>query len=653
MPTSQKSSEDVIEPAGLRRIRGRAIWIGFLMCIPVCFAVTGVRDSTIFSIMVPPISGLLALLLLNAPLRKFLPTLALSQSDLVVIFSILSVASVVAGEWVSLGQPLIYNIPFNAKNNDTFKNYLAKQMPDWLVVKDLTDVQDMEGGGKGFAYVLGKMPLFLPKILGWSALSLSLLFAMQCINSLMRGAWCERERLTFPLIQLPVSLCEGGGSGGMWRSKAMWIAFGIMFAIDILNGLNYLYPNLPAIPVKTLIQLDQGFKEPPLSNIGDFRISIYPFMAAIGFFMPSDLLFSFVVFFLLRKLTHVILASNGIPQSTFSGTGVLPGPPYFDEQTWGATLALFLGALWVSRDYLKEVWGDIRTGRRGEDGGIKHQWAFVGLIASCVITIGFGMFAGGIPMPYMIGYIALFFVFSIVLTRVRAQLGPPTHEFAYFGVNAFMFRFFGTKWLTDRQATWLSGGFLTMNRMYRNHPQSHQLESMKMAQMERLNQKTMFWVIGAACVVGFFLSNFFNIQRPYRTGTLGWTEASSYLDNILRDRHGPDLIGIIMTIVGFAVVMVMDLLRFRFPGFPLHPAGYWLSMNFGVDYYWFGLLLALLVKGFVQRYYGLNGYDKLRSVALGIMMGEYAAETIWMTMALITHQSTYTISFNDRSLGLQ
>jgi hypothetical protein len=108
-----------------------------------------------------------------------------------------------------------------------------------------------------------------------------------------------------------------------------------------------------------------------------------------------------------------------------------------------------------------------------------------------------------------------------------------------------------------------------------------------------------------------------------------------------------------MTIFGFVVVMVLDALRFRFPGFPLHPAGYWLSMNFGVDYYWFGLLIALLVKNFVQRYYGLSGYDRLRAVALGILLGEYSAETIWMVMALVTKQSTYTISFNDRSLGKQ
>jgi len=65
------------------------------------------------------------------------------------------------------------------------------------------------------------------------------------------------------------------------------------------------------------------------------------------------------------------------------------------------------------------------------------------------------------------------------------------------------------------------------------------------------------------------------------------------------------------------------------------------------------MLVALIVKLFVQRYYGLRGYDKLRSVAMGILIGEYAAELIWMTMALVTNQSTYTISLADRDLGRQ
>lgn len=653
LPPESPAAEPSPTRSRLLGIRGRAVFLGFLLCIPVLWAVTNQAVSTIFSMMVPPISALLIAIILNIPLRKFVPKLALNQADLITVFTIVSIAGIAGSEWMSLGHSILYVMPIHGRWSGTYKDYLIKQIPDFMAIKDLALVKDMEGGGRNWDYVLAKIPLFLPKIGMWALLSLSMVFAMQCINSLMRGAWCDRERLTFPLIQLPVAMSEGGGSKGMWKSRAMWIAFTVMFSIDMLNGLNYLYPNLPSLPVKTLMQIDQALKDPPWSQIGDFRISIFPFMAAIGLFMPSDLLLSFVAFFLLRKATHVALAANGIPQGTFSGTGLQPGPPFFDEQTWGGVLAMFLGALWVSKDYLKEVWRDIRNRAPSSDGGIKHTWAFAGLLGCSIIVVVFGCVAGQLPAHYMTLYFGLFLVFSIVMTRIRAQLGPPTHEFAFFGVNAMMFRFFGNKWLTDRQASWLTGGFLMMNRMYRNHPMPIQLESMKMAQMNGIRQKPVFWVMIAAAVAGFFLAYWFTFVRVYRTGSIPWNEASPYLENILRDRKGPDILGIVMTIFGFAVVMVLDAIRFKFPGFPLHPAGYVLSLNFGVDYYWFGLLLALLVKNFVQRYYGLKGYDQLRMVALGILLGEYAAETIWMGMALITKQSTYTISFNDRSLGMQ
>jgi len=633
--------------------RMRAVVAGLLLTFPAVYASSTQGVSGIFSIMVAPMSALLLVLILNYPLRRFMPKWAFNQADLIIIFSIVSVASAVGGEWSTFNHAVQYNYPFYSKwNNGTFKDYLSKYVPNWLALKDFEQVKDIQGGGRDVFYVFGKIPLYWPIWVGWFGLVGSMCFAFLCINSLMRNAWCERERLTFPLIQLPVAMSEEGGGGGIWKSKYMWFAFIAMFSIDILNGLNYLNPNIPAIPVKDLFYIDRAFKDPPLSNIGDFRISIYPFMAAIGIFVPSDLLLSFVVFFLMRKVTHVALAAQGIPQSTFSGTAIAPGPPYFDEQTWGGVIALFLGALWVSRDYLKEVWGDIRKFRRATDGGIPHTVAFAGLIVCFGIMMWYGIY-GGLPVGYMVPYITLFLIFSVVLTRLRAQFGTPTHEFAFFGSSSIMHRFMGTKWLTDGQATYVAQVFVLMNRIYRNHPMPYQLEAMKMSKDEKLHQGKLMAVIGVATVLGFFLAQFFLTVKVYRTGVVGWTDAAGYLENILRDRKGPDVTGIVMTVVGFSIVMILDAIRFRFPGFPLHPGGYVLCMNYGVDYYWFGMLIALLVKNFTQKYYGLSGYEKLRQVAFGILIGEYAAETIWMAMALITNQSTYTISFNDRSLGAQ
>ncbi|HWA84127.1 MAG TPA: DUF6785 family protein [Fimbriimonadaceae bacterium] len=636
-------------PPSTGSFRARAFLLGLALCFPVAWVVSLTPQSNFFSMPVAPIGVLLGLLILNFPLRKLAPKWAMTQADLIVVFAIVSICSAIGAEWGRVGQSHTYQFTLDAASNPTAQKFV-EHLPASMTIRDPNALKDIQTGGHDLAYTLSRLPLYLPKWILWGFLVCSVMFAMLCINSLMRGAWTEKEKLAFPLIQLPMEMTDKGGGGAMWRSKAMWIAFGIMFAIDMLNGFNYLYPNLPALPVKEYFDIGDLFKDPPWSNIGEFHVGIYPFMAALGIFMPSDLILSVIVFFLLRKASHVVLASYGIPQETFSGSAISPGPPYFDEQSWGGVFALFAGAMWVSRSYLREVWRDIRQGITAEDGGISHRFAFLGLVFSVAVAIAYGMY-GGLPAWYMIPYVLIFLIFCVVITRLRAQLGPPTHEFAYFGPTALMNRFVGNRFFTEGQATWLSAAFLFMNRYSRTLPMPFQLEAMKMGRLAGVRQKGLFWSIACAIVLGFLLTYFFQQAIAFRLGHGGGTDAPTYLNNLVGDRHGPDAVGIAMTVVGFLIVLGLDAIRFRVPGFPLHPAGYVLAINFGVDYYWMGLLLALLVKTFVQRYYGLRGYDKLRSVALGLLLGEYAAETIWMLMAAITKHSTYTISFNPRTIG--
>ena len=103
-----------------------------------------------------------------------------------------------------------------------------------------------------------------------------------------------------------------------------------------------------------------------------------------------------------------------------------------------------------------------------------------------------------------------------------------------------------------------------------------------------------------------------------------------------------------MTSQAQAAAPLAGVVGLAFFGFPLHPAGYALAMNFGVDYYWFGLLLALIVKVAVQRYSGLRGYEKLRMAAFGIILGEFVAEGIWGGYSMLHRVATYSISINGR-----
>ncbi|MBM3496081.1 MAG: hypothetical protein FJX72_17440 [Armatimonadetes bacterium] len=108
----------------------------------------------------------------------------------------------------------------------------------------------------------------------------------------------------------------------------MWMAFGVMFGVDMLNGLAFFYPALPRINVRFLGDVAKWFPNRPWSDIGWTPIGVFPYLSAIGLFMPTDLLFSCVFFFFFRKAQQVLLSSMGYEQGYFGGGGLLPSPPY-------------------------------------------------------------------------------------------------------------------------------------------------------------------------------------------------------------------------------------------------------------------------------------------------------------------------------------
>src|SRR5579862_9260067 len=132
-PESVGRSENRIP---LNPLRARSAILGFLLCVPVTYAVVNANQSTIFSVMVPPISALLGLIVLNLPLRLFAPKWSLGMADLLVIYAIVSVAGTVAGEYTSVAAPIAYNIPSQAKTDAMVRDYFVKQFPDQMAVKE-------------------------------------------------------------------------------------------------------------------------------------------------------------------------------------------------------------------------------------------------------------------------------------------------------------------------------------------------------------------------------------------------------------------------------------------------------------------------------------------------------------------------------------
>ncbi|MCL6623055.1 MAG: hypothetical protein K6T17_00375 [Fimbriimonadales bacterium] len=640
--------------APLRRvITLRAIAGGVLCCIPVTYWNAWQPVGTIYSLLFSTMGMLIVLVFINHILHRFNSRWAFTSQEMIVMYGMFSVASAISGEWTFLNTQYIHVYSAFKDRDPLYSQIFLKYIPEEFYFLDGSQLRDYVAGGFSRTYFLTRLDIWLPRILMWTLLYGLITVALLCVNYLMRDAWLRRERLSYPLIQLPVALMEDDGRGGLWKSKLFWGGFFVMLAIDLLNGFQFLYPNLPSIPVKQWIDLGTLFPDQPWASLGYTPLALYPFIAALALFMPSDLLFSVIVFFILRKLMVVTTAAYGMERGTFGGGFLIPEAPYLTEQSWGAIFGLFATALWVARGYLREVAQKILAGTPAEDGGISHRTAFILFLLSSAGVLYFLNWSG-LPFLILIPYFLAFVLFSFVITRMRAQLGPPSHEFAFMGPNQLLMNFYGMRNIPERAATILATLFFSINRLSRSHPMPVQLEAMKIADQHKVSLGGMFWLLGISLFLGAFLGMMWMVQRGYVRGAdPGWGDPVVIVKGITQNPVGPNITGMAMVLVGFLVVTGLDALRFRIPQFPLHPVGYALSLNFGVDYYWFGLLIALIVKGLVLRYYGLRGFRQLKNVAFGILVAEFTAELLWASVAMITRQSTYTIGYNERGLYTQ
>jgi hypothetical protein len=187
------------------------------------------------------------------------------------------------------------------------------------------------------------------------------------------------------------------------------------------------------------------------------------------------------------------------------------------------------------------------------------------------------------------------------------------------------------------------------NRIHRTHPMPSQLEQMKLGERTGTSQGVIAVGVMLAVVAASVSGHLIRIWLGYRWGAaMGGGDVTNVVNELTTNPRVPNAAAMISVVAGFALVLGLNYLRFQLPWFPLNPMGYALSMNFGVDYYWFGLIIAWLLKAGVQRYVGLKGYHKLHHAALGVILGEFTVEAVWAVVSMVTRMATYSISINGR-----
>jgi hypothetical protein len=331
-----------------------------------------------YSLLYPAVALLLALVLLNAAAQRWAPRRALSRSEILTIYIMVTCSLPLAGfGMVRFLMPSLAYPRYLALTQGGFWTRWQDYLPRWMTPRDPAAIIGFFQGGSGVPWGAWAVPLLV-----WSLFFLGLVATELALVILLRRQWIASERLTFPIVYVPLQITAEGA--GFLRNWLLWIGFAIPFVMESLLALNYLFPAVPAVQLRA--SYPQYFTTRPWVGLGGLPIGYYPIAVGLAYFIPTDVSFSCWFFFLATKFLSVGAMALGLDQS---GSISQSKMPFYQEQAAGAWIALGLMVLWVGRK------GLARAFRPAEgDEGRLLRWARWGLIFGVVVTVGFVIAAG-------------------------------------------------------------------------------------------------------------------------------------------------------------------------------------------------------------------------------------------------------------------
>lgn len=578
--------------------------------------------------------------LVNLYVQKRWPEYALAPGEMMTIYMMLSVGGTFCShDFLQVMIPMLAFPKYAANPQNNWEVVILKYIPSWAILSENRDAMNGLAVGNASLYRLDILLAWFKPLAFWSVFIAALMGCLLCITLFFRKHWTEKEKLTFPIVQIPMIISTG--LEGLLRNKLFWIAFAISGTIDLVNGINFLYPNFPKIPIVEAFLFREYFVERPWNAIAATRIDLYPFVIGLSFFIPTDLAFSCWFFFLFYRLQLVLAASIGIHD--------LPGFPFINEQAAGGYLALGLLALYLSRRHLAGVARSVLGlpgGESPEDEPLSYRTVFILFSACFGILLVQGMMLGA-SLGVLAIFFAIFFLYSIAIARMRAELGPPAHDLHALGPDVLLHNALGTRGAgTGNIAAFTL--FFWFNRAYRAHFSPHSMEGFKAAQLTRIVARSMMKAMIIAMIVGLASALWAVVHALYVHGYGGrpagdafaseaWNKMAAWLTFPQRIRGAATG----ATVVGLLFSLFLGAMRMRFTWWAWHPVGYATATSWSMERLWFPLFVGWLAKTLITRYGGAKLYRGALPFFVGLVLGEFFVGSLWMIYGSFANMRVY------------
>lgn len=596
--------------------------------------------------VIQAVAALVLFLALNPLLARIHPRLALSRAEVLVIFTILSITPLIN----SIGMMrMLLPAMVCAKYYATPENHLDvvwERLPRWFGPRDEKVIFDAFRGHQPSV----PWGAWLPGLTVWFCFCLAMFIALLCLATIFRRQWTERERLTFPLMQVVEELAptQAGGSAGILRNPYFWIGFTIPAVYNLAQMAHAFFPSFPALGRN--FDIGKGLEARPWVALRPLQLWYRPELVGLCYLMSTEVTFSIWFTYLLLRFSRLLATAAGFvePYSPF---------PYDQSQAMGAYVALALVSCWLGRQALREVFGRA-LGRATVDDSqepMSYRLAVLGLLGG----LGFVLFVSlkaGMGWTLALLYFFLVFAVALVYTRVRAETGAPmVWLIPFWQQEKMIYSVFGSSpFLVGGDAkplvilaffTWLSRGY------FPNSVMSVQMEGFKLADDSRMPRRHIAVALVYAFVLGFAIAVFMHLSTYYDIGAdfaegggRARLQNSGYL-NVAKILTGfpqrPNYAEAGAGLFGFLAALAMVVARVKIVGFPLHPLAYAMTAAYGHPL-WGSALLVWGAKTMILKAGGIKLFRRYIPLFIGILIGHFlVAGVVWGLVAVWNPAVTY------------
>jgi len=657
--TMERGNAEALEPLATRGVTLRAIAVGGILCALLTagepYGVLVVHGSPLcadFSTGGAIFLFFLLVFTVNALLRWIGPRFGLSTAELLTVYVMLVLASAIPSWGFTMNMMgLSGGLRYFASPENRWSELILPYVREWVTPTNESALRFFFQGlppGEPLPWRAWIMPLAW-----WGTFIMAVYLVMICIVSILRRQWVEHERLTYPLAQLPLEMASTGEGKARWpslfRSKLMWAGFAVPAIIFSYNGFQKYTTGMPPITLGTWLWV--------VPNVLPVSLFIRFEVIGLSYLVNTDVLLSlwvFACYFMAQKAIFRTVGFSIGATELYSD----PGTPTEAYQAFGAVAAYVIIGLWVARKHLRAVFWKAFTNASDVDDSrelLSHRAAVIGLV------LGLGFVLAWLTRSGMeVGHAALFMAGALIaflgLTKIICEAGL-AYARTPVTPSALTHSVLGPAGLGPASVVNL-GMALCWSGDTRTIVMTSAATGAKLGHAGGVAQRRLFGAMMIALVVGLVSSMAAVLLIGYQHGgmnlgswqfgsmtpaTGGWMlEHMRIADGTT---GGMSLAKMAFLGIGALLMSLLMVCRYRFPWWPIHPAGLAVGLTHPTFHVWFSIFVAWLIKIIILKLGGISLYRKTRPFFLGMILGAFAAAGAWIVIDyLMGHQgSVFTL----------